>query len=442
MGYSTLQKLAAICAISATVPAASALVAAVDAAHVFGLIGRDTICSNSNLTSCPTSYPSGWCCPQSTVCTGLNNTGTVAALCCPVGSDCSQIEPISCNITLQDASKFPSASVHVEDLTVTLPTCGNNCCPLGYSCNSAGNCQILNSTKEAQTSSASTSSATTSVTASSSTSSKSTATIAPANVVPTPVSNSFSGTSFAAGFIPGVILGILGTAALIFFLTRRKKRVDKGSIFNEKPDRTISDPIYHPQLTARTDFLHKRTASEPPPQSATLVATPPETYGGYYNPNIKHPAKPSPTATTDSLAASLAPPFDTPTPMPKRLTKGVMDRDSPSTPPMRVRGLFSTKSPSLRRKKSQHSLGRNASDKRSDVSEATIDVRMSHGTPGFGLPPQGAAQGRNLYPPAVTRSRNAASPAAGDRNTTYSDVLRAMGVDGTPAKLGSPWRGK
>lgn len=438
MGSSTLQKLAAICAISATVPAASALAAAVDAAHVFGLIGRD-VCTSNNLTDCGSPLPSGWCCPQQTTCMSLNNTGTLSALCCPNGNDCGQIETISCNITLQDPSKFPSASVHTQDLTKSLPTCGDNCCPLGYECNSAGDCQILNSTKEAPTSSASTSSSTASAMSSSTaSSSKSTGTTVPANAIPIPVSNTgFSGRSFAAGFVPGLVLGILATLLLIFFLARRKKRADKGSIFNEKPDRTISDPIYHPQFAARTDFLHKRTASEPAPQSATLIATPPEAYHGYYNPAIKPSAKSSP----DSLAPSLGPPFDTPTPMPRRLTKGVMD--SPSTPPMRVRGLFSTKSPSLRRKKSQHSLARNASDKRSDVSEATIDVRMSHGTPPFGLPPQGERQGRNLYPPAVTRKGNAElTPPESDRDTTYSDVLRAIGVDGTPVKLGSPYRGR
>ena len=213
----------------------------------------------------------------------------------------------------------------------------------------------------------------------------------------------------------------------MFYLMRRKRRIQRNSIFNEKPDRTISDPIYHPQLAARTDFLHKRTASEPA-VSATLVTTPPEAFKNYYNPNIKYPTKNSPS-TTDSFG----PPFDTPTPMPKRLTKAIMD---PSTPPMRVRGLFSAKSQSLRRKKSTHSLTRNASDKCSDISEATIDVRMSNSSRGFGLPPQGSPQGRNLYPPAVTRTKDS------DRSTTYSDVLKAIGVDGTPARLGSPCRGK
>ena len=281
---------------------------------------------------------------------------------------------------------------------------------------------MLNSTKQAQTASASASGSVASATAT--TSNTPTETAAPAKTTITPVANSgFSGRSFAAGFIPGLVIGILATAALMFYLMRRKKLVTRNSIFNEKPDRTISDPIYHPQLAARTDFLHKRTASEPA-VSATLVSTPPDGFQGYYNPNIKYPAK----KTTGSLGS----PFDTPTPMPKR------QANHPSTPPMRVRGLFSVKSPSLRRKKSQHSLARNASDKRSDISEATIDVRMSDSSRGLGL--QASAQGGTLYPPAVSRTK--ASPGQNsDRGTTYSDVLRAIGVDGAPAKLGSPYRG-
>jgi len=300
---------------------------------------------------------------------------------------------------------------------------------------------MLNSTKEATIPSASSSSGTAPPTSSStSPARKSTGTSIPANGTPTQVSRTgFSGRDFAAGFIPGLILGIIATAALMLYLLRRKRNPEKDSIFNEKPDRQISDPIYNPQFTVRTDFLHKRTASAP---STTAVASSPKTtFGGYYNPSIHHP---SPSSSSDHILA-------TPTPAPKRThpksaTNGLTA--TPSTPPLRVRALFTTaKSPSLRRKKSTRSLARKASDKASDVSEATIDVRMSHGTRVM-TPPLG--RGGGLYPPTVTRpgAAAAAGPAGESRRgTTYSDVLRAIGGEGSLAPaggkgLGSPWRGK
>jgi hypothetical protein len=82
------------------------------------------------------------------------------------------------------------------------------------------------------------------------------------------------------------------------------------------------------------------------------------------------------------------------------------------------------------------------------VSEATIDVRMSQGTSVLG-------KVVGLYSPAVTRPTAAAPAPAGwsvddsRRGTTYSDVLRTIGGEGSPAasgnggkRLESPWRGK
>lgn len=85
------------------------------------------------------------------------------------------------------------------------------------------------------------------------------------------------------------------------------------------------------------------------------------------------------------------------------------------------------------------------------MSEATIDVRMSQGTSALG-------RDGGLYPLAVTRVTAAAPvPAGGSvddsrRGTTFSDVLRAVAGEGSPAplagagngerRLGSPWRGK
>ena len=391
----------------------------------------------TGLTQCGYGLPSGWCCPASTACLALNNTGTTASICCPNGSDCTTIQPITCNKTEQDPSQFPQSSLHLADLSQDLPKCGSNCCPLGYTCTSSGACQMLDQTKAAPSASPSTVSSTASATPRPTTSSS------PAKVSPVPEKR-FSGSSFVAGFIPGIVIGLLLAAAVAFILSHRRKKNDRDSIFgNQKPDRQISDPIYHPQLTARTDFLnHKRSGSaESDPSAGTPVAYA-QPMTSYYNPT-------RPDTGTTAVGS------------PERRVRPVERSMSPSTPSGKVRGLFSRTS---NLKKHQVPVSPHGTTHKSAASTETIDVLMGNAWPiqptshgnnanGFlGTDPyaSGNPYGRGLpQAPKVTRKHD----------TTYSDVLRAAGASESqaatphstpspakkhngrpPLKLGSPYR--
>jgi hypothetical protein len=93
--------------------------------------------SNANLQQCGTDLPSSFCCPQATICMRLNASGVQSVICCPAGSDCAFIQSITCDITQMNATLHPENQMHVSDTAgVILPTCGDKCCPLGYSCRS------------------------------------------------------------------------------------------------------------------------------------------------------------------------------------------------------------------------------------------------------------------------------------------------------------------
>ena len=100
----------------------------------------------------------------------------------------------------------------------------------------------------------------------------------------------FSGSSFVVGFIPGIFLGLFIAAVVAYYISRRaKNEKDSWSIFGGRtPTRqNISEPIYMPQLGARTDFLgHKRTTSaNSMPSKAPPLANLPPTYAPHYRPD-------------------------------------------------------------------------------------------------------------------------------------------------------------
>lgn len=105
------------------------------------LFGRDSSCGDSSYVQCASSsLPSDFCCPSGSTCMPL--AGNTTAICCPSGGDCAEIESIPCQLSLEDKSQHPAAVVMTTALTGTLETCGQQCCPFGYSCNSAGNCDM------------------------------------------------------------------------------------------------------------------------------------------------------------------------------------------------------------------------------------------------------------------------------------------------------------
>lgn len=400
MARSAVSKLALVCLVSSTVPSASALVTAVNAARAVGLLPRD---SGTSLQACGKGLPSEFSCPSDTVCLALNNTNTVSAICCPKGSSCNLIQPVNCDIRLQNATAHPGAALQTTNLTANLPTCEGSCCPFGYICQDGNNCAILPSTSSAPTSASSSASATLSTRSSGAPSPSSTNKNATITLSPLPSQSSFPARAILAGLLPGLVLGLLLTL-LVFFLLRRHRAakaakrdtIDFGSV-----DRTISDPIYHSQEQGRTDFLYN-SSQQPPASNAHINDAAPTLPSVAFPPDEATLASPYPptTATQNPKARAAAPPqaYITPTRAPRaphstgRMSSTWALTARRSIP--NVRTLFHRSSVSARD-------GREGSNPRDTLagtgSQETIDVLM----PGEGppaTPPDVALARQSLYP--------------------------------------------
>ncbi|KAM3543468.1 hypothetical protein ARSEF1564_003615 [Beauveria bassiana] len=90
------------------------------------------VCPKSDLEACPSSLPSGFCCPSGQQCLPL--AGLTTALCCPQSRSCEKISPITCDLKLQNPKENPDATVITSVFDVDLEICDNGCCPFGYSC--------------------------------------------------------------------------------------------------------------------------------------------------------------------------------------------------------------------------------------------------------------------------------------------------------------------
>ncbi|KAI0193318.1 hypothetical protein EV127DRAFT_14245 [Xylaria flabelliformis] len=289
----TLQ-LAAVLAI------ASASASAIRPNRIFE---RDDTCV-AGFTKCPQAgLPGNFCCSTGSTCNLL--AGGTTILCCPQGSDCATIQPISCTISLQDPVANPKAQVKTTELNGKLPTCAKGCCPFGYHCD-AGNANCVKdedqskkpdqtSSVPAATSPTSTSSApsATSHTSSvpSTTSGAHPSSTASAGGVststkptviggshqtstPTPTetpSATAAKTLNTAAIVGGVIGGLLALSLIvagIWFLRRKHKR-DETEREKERDSNmsfgnigSISAPIPHADYhTQRLDFLAKTQPS-------------------------------------------------------------------------------------------------------------------------------------------------------------------------------------
>lgn len=274
MGSTTSLKLTAVCLISSTVPAAVALTAAIDAAHSIGLLSRASdSCGVSNYLHCNLpGLPSTFCCPSNSVCIPFNNAASV--VCCPSGQDCKTIAPITCDITQQDAALHPSNQLHSTDLTGTLQACGNECCPKGFSCQNNQCIMKAAATSSTVTSaskptiSSTTASSTNKAKPSSSASSTPGSTASQQSSAPTTIakaqSQKFPALAIIAGFLPGLLLGIILTVLVVLCLGRRRRRAAsrKSSEFGSQAA-TVSEPISHPGNNAfRTDFLRRESKTK------------------------------------------------------------------------------------------------------------------------------------------------------------------------------------
>lgn len=259
-----------------------------------GLALRDLSCAigdNLNLRPCLTRP---FCCQSGTSCIEpIAAPNTV--LCCPNGQDCARIQPIACNINLQDESQYPNATVHSSDLSVTLPTCGTACCPSGYSCVNRQCVLLLNS--DISSMALSSSPTMMSGTSTSTNSARSSASIATSAVVATtvsaispfasqpiaitstassttpkgaatnaPITTTSKGKSYVgtiAGVVVGLLIGSLAVAALVFVLLRRqrdrkeRKARDTNIWYQKTPPQTVS-PVSGP-----IGGLPFRTARQP-----------------------------------------------------------------------------------------------------------------------------------------------------------------------------------
>ncbi|KAK4188380.1 hypothetical protein QBC35DRAFT_207047 [Podospora australis] len=99
------------------------------------IFGRQDQCL-ANFKACGIAdIPGNFCCPNGQNCIVL--AGNTTVLCCPnnpSNANCKKIQTIPCDISQQDASKNQDAVVKTTALDGTLPKCGDNCCPFGYSC--------------------------------------------------------------------------------------------------------------------------------------------------------------------------------------------------------------------------------------------------------------------------------------------------------------------
>ncbi|KAI1757320.1 hypothetical protein F4782DRAFT_223944 [Xylaria castorea] len=247
---------------------------------------RDDTCA-ANYKKCPQAgLPGNFCCSTGSTCNLL--AGGTTVLCCPQGSDCATIQPISCTISLQDPVTNPKAQVKTTELDGKLPTCGKGCCPFGYHCD-AGNANCVvdadQSKKPGQTSSVPTATSHTSSvpsatsqtssvlsTTSGGVSTSSTATaIGGSKQTSTPPTETPSSTAAktlnTAAIVGGVIGGLFALsliAAGIWLLRRKRRRAEaerekgRDSTLSFGNIGSISAPIPHADYhTQRLDFLAK-----------------------------------------------------------------------------------------------------------------------------------------------------------------------------------------
>lgn len=101
---------------------------------------RSTCADTSYLQRPQAGLPSNFCCPRGQVCIPLAANTTV--LCYPGGGKRSTIQPVTCDIAEQNSTLHPGSTRQTATINSQLISCGNACCPFGYSCNTNGHCNF------------------------------------------------------------------------------------------------------------------------------------------------------------------------------------------------------------------------------------------------------------------------------------------------------------
>ncbi|KKK12423.1 hypothetical protein P175DRAFT_0235973 [Aspergillus ochraceoroseus IBT 24754] len=268
-------------------------------------------------STCPSNYnrcsgsglPDNFCCSSSSTCVTVDSGSSV--ICCPSGQSCAYIQTITCDVSQQNATLYPDAVIKTTRLDDKLPTCGDSCCPFGYTCQgsicgmddtSSSTSTTTQSKTQTESTSSSTASISTATTTSSSSSSSTTTTTTDATASITPTVSSSTTTTDAsttlstpylqyssisdssntsltsattcpnfptnailAGFFPGAVFGALASLLLTVCIRRQHKsnlppsakvalnthRKSTGTLIG------ISDPIPSEDSSFRTDFLRR-----------------------------------------------------------------------------------------------------------------------------------------------------------------------------------------
>jgi len=223
-----------------------------DGAAIFS---RSSDSCSGSYNQCGKGFPNNFWCPSSSTCVGVNSNTT--AICCPSGQNCDYISPIDCDIQQQNATSYPKSTVKTTQLDGKLKSCGDSCCPLGYSCVSN---QVCVADKGTSTASPSTSTDTSGVTFST----------VPSPSAETSTCESFPAKAIVAGFFPGAIFGAVLALLIGTCLRRRahkRSQTPESKFVPHWSHRTssgavmgISSPMASEDSSYRTDFLLRPSA--------------------------------------------------------------------------------------------------------------------------------------------------------------------------------------
>ncbi|KAK3310592.1 uncharacterized protein B0T15DRAFT_43105 [Chaetomium strumarium] len=269
---------------------------AASAALMNDLFMRQSSCA-PNFNECKNAdFPPYFCCGSGQSCIAL--AGNTTVLCCPNGARCQRLQPIPCDISLQDGEKYPDAVVKTTALRGTLGRCGAQCCPFGYSCKSDEcimdvdqNAVPIQTAKPNPTSTASSKT-------SAPTDAGSSQTPDSTNGADDSSSDQESGSNggppiaaIAGGAAGGAVI-LIGAAVLAFIFLRKKKNASESgspSKFSRSTSsfgNLISGPIVAEDTTLRSDFARvspRQTSEDPASVTAALIdssVTSPESGAG------------------------------------------------------------------------------------------------------------------------------------------------------------------
>ncbi|KAK7430342.1 hypothetical protein QQZ08_003090 [Neonectria magnoliae] len=97
-------------------------------------------CALEEHSKCGSQVPDDFCCPNDSQCMVIASNTTI--VCCPKGVSCDAIQPIVCDVALQDIEEHPDAPIHTLALDKSMKRCGSACCPFGYVCRDGERCQL------------------------------------------------------------------------------------------------------------------------------------------------------------------------------------------------------------------------------------------------------------------------------------------------------------